>query len=37
MRQAENHARSNGRTGLALLSIALIFFAGVIAKRILFG
>ncbi len=37
MRPAENHARSNGRTGLVLLSIAFVFFAGVIAKRVLIG
>lgn len=29
--------RSNGRTALALLSVALVFFVGVIANRILFG
>ena len=31
------NTRSNGRTGLVLLSIALVFFAGVIANRVLFG
>ena len=29
--------RSNGKTALVLLSIALVFFAGVIANRVLFG
>lgn len=29
--------RSNGRTALVLLSIALAFFLGVIAKRFLMG
>ena len=29
--------RNNSRTALVLLSIALVFFAGVIANRIWFG
>jgi hypothetical protein len=29
--------RSNGRTALVLVSVALVFFLGVIGKRILFG
>jgi len=29
-------SRSNGRTALVLLSIALVFFLGVIGKRVLF-
>jgi len=38
MNQAENQgSRGNGRTALVLLSIALVFFLGVIANRILFG
>jgi hypothetical protein len=29
--------RSNGRTALVLVSVAFVFFMGVIGKRILFG
>lgn len=29
--------RNNGRTALVLVSVALVFFLGVIGKRILFG
>ena len=29
--------RNNGKTALVLLSIALVFFAGVIVNRVLFG
>jgi hypothetical protein len=29
--------RSNGRTALVLVSVAFVFFLGVIGKRILFG
>jgi hypothetical protein len=31
------HRRSNIRTALVLLSIAAVFFAGVIANRVFFG
>ncbi len=34
---AEGGNASNGKTALVLVSIALVFFAGVIANRILFG
>ena len=30
-------ARGNGKTALILLSVALVFFLGVIANRVLFG
>jgi len=29
--------RNNGRTAVVLVSIALVFFLGVIANRVLFG
>jgi len=29
--------RNNGRTALVLVSVAFVFFLGVIAKRVLFG
>ena len=29
--------RSNGRTAVVLVSIAFVFFLGVIGKRVLFG
>jgi len=33
----QKSSRSNARTGLILLSIAAVFFAGVILKHVLFG
>ena len=33
----QNETRGNGKTALVLLSVALVFFLGVIANRILFG
>ena len=33
----QNEARGNGKTALVLLSVALVFFLGVIVNRILFG
>ncbi len=32
-----DNGRGNGKTAVVLLSIALVFFAGVIVNRILFG
>jgi hypothetical protein len=32
-----NHARQNRRTALVLLSIALVFFVGIIVRRWLIG
>ena len=36
-REAGPRKPANMRTALVLLSIAVLFFAGVIAKRVLFG
>ncbi len=36
-RQPVSGKNSNARTALVLLAIALVFFAGVIVKRMLFG
>jgi hypothetical protein len=36
-RQTSPRKPPNMRTALVLLSIAVLFFAGVIAKRVLFG
>ena len=35
--QPERRKPANLRTALVLLSIAVVFFAGVIAKRVFFG
>jgi len=34
---SENTRQNNKRTALVLLSIALVFFAGIVARRWLFG
>jgi hypothetical protein len=37
MRASERQRQNNRRTALVLLSVALVFFAGVIARRWLLG